>query len=150
MDYEILSSIDLNYALQKYNIFKGTYAANTVPLNNLKETQAFIVNTQTNDKQGEHWTVLIVNKSKCIFFDSFGFELLNLSILESLKNLGVKFYKYNTRPVQPLFSENCGYYCIAFILSYINNMEFSDFMNNFSSNKLLNNSICYKFIQKYI
>ena len=82
MDYEILSSIDLNYALRKYNIFKGTYAANTVPLNNLKETQVFIVNTQTVDKPGEHWTVLIVNKSKCIFFDSFGFELLNLSILD--------------------------------------------------------------------
>jgi hypothetical protein len=92
----------------------------------------------------------LLTSQNVFFFDSFGFELLNLSILESLKNLGIKFYKYNTRPVQPLFSENCGYYCIAFILSYINNMEFSDFMNNFSSNKLLNNSICYKFIQKYI
>ena len=150
MDYEILSTIDLNLALSKYNIFKGTYAADKVTLNNLKGTQAFIVNTQTNNKPGEHWTALIVNKSRRIFFDSFGFELLNLSILDSLKNLGVKFYRYNTRPIQPLFSENCGYYCIAFILSYINNIEFSDFLSNFSSNKILNNSICYQFIQKYI
>ena len=150
MGYEILSTDDLNYALRKYNIFRGTFSANTVPLINLNETQAFIVNTQNNNQPGEHWTVLIVNKSRCIFFYSFGIELLNLSILDSLKNLGVKFYRYNTKPIQPLFSENCGYYCIAFILSYINNIDLSDFMYNFSTNNILNNSICYQFIQKYI
>ena len=84
------------------------------------------------------------------FFNSFGFELLNLNILESLKNLGLQFNRYNTTPIQPLMSENCGYYCIAFILSYINNIDLSDFLYNFSTNRNLNNTICYQFIQKYI
>ena len=60
MDYEILSTIDLNYALRTYHIFRGTFSANTVPLINLKETQAFIVNSQNNNEPEEHWTVLIV------------------------------------------------------------------------------------------
>ena len=72
MDYEILSTIDLNYALKKDHIFRGTFSANTVPLINLKEAQAFIVNAQNTNELEEHWTVLIV-KSSCIFKkNSFG------------------------------------------------------------------------------
>ena len=54
MDYEIPSTIDLNYAIRNYNIFRGTFFSNTVPIINLKATQALIVITQNNNEPGEH------------------------------------------------------------------------------------------------
>ena len=65
---EILSTFDLNAILKENIIFRGTYAADMVPLTSLQSEQAFIINTQKNNKPGEDWTALIVNKSSCIFF----------------------------------------------------------------------------------
>lgn len=150
MDYEVLTTLDINNALIKYSIFKGTFPADKVPISRLQETQAFIINTAKDDMSGEHWTALIINKKYCIFFDSFGYELFNIDILTSLKNTGVILYKYNNTQIQPFFSGNCGYYCIAFILSYIQRLTYSEFMNIFSYDMLENNNTCYNFIKMYI
>ena len=150
MDFEILSTLDINSALKRFTVFKGSFPADRVPILKVKKTQAFIINTAKNEKEGEHWTALIVEGNKCSFFDSFGYQLLNPKVLKSLKNIDIIQYQYSNASIQPIFSNNCGYYCIAFILSYLKGFTYSDFLNLFSNNVIENNNICYKFIQMYI
>ena len=146
----VLSTSEIDLVLNTFAIYKGTYSSDKIPINNRKFPQAFIVNTARNNSPGEHWVGLIVDESCCYFFDSFGNENLNMDILNKMKQFGFQRYLYNTRTIQSVFSENCGYFCIAFILSYIRNVPYNVFLNNFSTNVLSNNEICYSLIQKYI
>ena len=147
---EILSTSEIDLALNSFPIYKGTYSSDKIPINNRKSPQAFIVNTARNNSPGEHWIGLICDESCCYYFDSFGNENLNIDILNKMKQYGFQRYQYNTRPIQSVFSENCGYFCIAFILSYISNVPYNVFLNKFSSDTLSNNEICYSLIKKYI
>ena len=146
----VLSTSEIDLVLNTFAIYKGTYSSDKIPINNRKFPQAFIVNTARNNSPGENWVGLIVDESCCYFFDSFGNENLNMDILNKMKQFGFQRYLYNTRAIQSVFSENCGYFCIAFILSYIRNVPYNVFLNNFSTNVLSNNEICYSLIQKYI
>ena len=147
---EILSTSEIDLALNTFTIYKGTYSSDKIPINEGKLPQAFIVNTARNNSPGEHWVGLIIDERYCYFFDSFGNESLNMDILNKMKQFGFRRYLYNTQPIQSVFSENCGYFCIAFILSYIRNVPYNVFLNNFSTDTLSNNEICYNLIKKYI
>ena len=112
-----LSTINLNSMLKNYDIFMGTFPSDQVQIQKGNFPQAFIVNTKPSVSTGEHWTALIVSDNKCLFFDSLGDEMRNVYLLESLKRVGITKYKYNSCQIQSIFSNNCGYYCVAFILS---------------------------------
>ena len=146
----ILSTSEIDLALNTFAIYKGTYSSDKIPVNKRKYPQAFIVNTARNNSPGEHWIGLIIDERYCYFFDSFGNENLNVDILNKMKQFGFKRYLYNAQPIQSVFSENCGYFCIAFILSYIRKVPYNAFLNNFSTDVLSNNEICCRLIKKYI
>ncbi len=150
MDFEVLSTLDINNALTRFAVFKGTFPADKVSILKVEETQAFIINTEKNDNEGDHWTALLVKGNNCVFFDSFGYQLLNMKVLKSLKNIDIIQYQYSNVPIQPIFSGNCGYYCIAFILSFIKGFTYSEFLNLFSYNVTENNNTCYNFILNYL
>ena len=150
MDYEVLTTLDIDSALKKYPIFKGAFPSNLVPISRAEGARGFIINTAKSDRPGEHWTAMIVDGEDCHFFDSFGYELLNLDLLKSLKKIGIIQYKYSSIQTQPFSSGNCGYYCIAFILSHIKGFSYTEFMNIFSYDVIENNKTCYNFIKQYI
>ena len=87
---EILSSVQINTTLAKYCVFKGAYPADRVPLMERSKNQAFIINTDTNDKPGSHWTALFIKSGECTFFDPFGSECMNVFLLKQLRNIGLK------------------------------------------------------------
>ena len=150
MDYEILSTTNINNILNKFSAFKGTFPSDTIIISRNNDTQAFVINTSNSNSPGEHWTALILDNKKCFFFDSFGLEILNLDILKQIKNQGISNYKYNSKQIQPISSNNCGYYCIAFIVSYMYNYTLESFLCMFSNNPSNNNVICYNFLRKYL
>ena len=70
--------------------------------------------------KGSHYTAFQVNKYvngkiEAIYFDSFGVGCPN----EVLKFCKLKTIPYNTKDIQSLMNEACGWYCLAF-LHYIN------------------------------
>ena len=67
-----------------------------------------------------------------------------------MEKQGVKKYIYSSQQIQPLTSDACGFYCIAFIIAYHNNISYSNFIEMFSSSMKGNDEICYKFISKFI
>ena len=98
MDYTLkpLTTIDIDLALEHAKIFVGTYPSDMVPVARKDSAQAFVINTAPQSTQGEHWTAMILKGSKCLYFDSFGLPIQNHALTTSLKNVGVRTYKYNS------------------------------------------------------
>ena len=143
-----LSSNEVNAFLSHIKHFEGPFPSNLVPLPKLHTVQSYIINTEPEGQPGEHWTALIIDKNnKVLFFDPLGVELLNIKLLETLKDsLGVKNYIYNTKTIQPLHSDGCGYYCIAFIMAFSQDITYEKFLEMFSVCKANNESIVLNFI----
>ena len=110
------SSIEIHNIVSHIKIYRGIYACNKIPLLNTFPS-VFIINTDTDDKKGEHWVALYFkNKNECEYFDSYGLSITNKYIQRYLDNLGILNYTYNTLQYQNIFSKLCGYYVIAFVL----------------------------------
>jgi len=83
-------------------------------------------NTDGTLNQGSHWTCLQVNKYpndlvEAIFFDPYGIgapEEVKKVFNKTIGTIGRQF-PHNTKDVQSLMSNACGWYCLAF-LHYIN------------------------------
>lgn len=150
MNLEVLSTSDINSILSRYDIYSGTYASDTFKFPKNKEKQAFIINTADSASPGWHWIALIKTNTKCFVFDSFGLPIYTKPILHILKHENIVNYQYNSIQVQPMTSNNCGYYCIAFILSFLNGITYEKFMSSFFYDVSKNDKICYEFIGKYI
>ena len=143
-----LSTNDINSYLHNVEKFKGTFPSDQVPFNKLT-AESFVINTDS--KQGEHWTAVFIDVNKNVFFfDPLGTQLLNTKILEKLKSLGVKKYVFSTRQIQPINSEGCGFYCIAFILALSHSYSYSHFLKMFSNQLLKNEEIVVRFIKQFI
>ena len=150
MNFEVLSTSDINSILSEYDIYSGTYASDTFKSVKKENNQAFVINTADSASPGDHWIALIKTDAECFFFDSFGLPIYTQPILSVLKQQNILNYKYNSIQIQPIASDNCGYYCIAFILSYINRFSYDKFLNYFFYDESKNDKICYDFIRKYI
>ena len=70
---------------------------------------AYIINTDDHDEPGEHWLAVYFDKD-VEYFDSFG-----LFPLDSRLEIGDD-YVYNAAPMQQIFSNAYGIYCVHYIL----------------------------------
>jgi len=147
-----LTATDIERMLAKVPFFKGAFSADTIPTFSPKSLNAFIVNTDVSSKPGDHWVAFVIDEQdNCIYFDSFGIQIICLSMLEALDRMAIPYYKYNCKEIQPLHSENCGWYAIAYIISFCFKIPYDDFLDLFSeSDKRNNDIICYEFISKFI
>ena len=147
---EALTTNNIDDVLGQYVLFKGTYPCDLVPISLNNEPQAFVVNTENSNSSGQHWIALITKQTKCWYFDSFGNELLNQDILRSLRKIGVKNYFFNCKQIQAVYSDSCGYFCIAFVLSLILGINYEDFLSEFSENVDQNDRLCLSLIKRYL
>jgi hypothetical protein len=94
----------------------------------LKPNRSYIINLEDEyDSDGEqndgsHYTAFQYNKCdgeyKVVYFDSYGVSPPD----EVLKFCGINAIPFNTKDIQSLLSDACGWYCLAF-LHYINAFE---------------------------
>ena len=136
-----------NYELEEYaNKLK-------IPLNNilmrdemkeLKEDGFYIINLDSSDNNGTHWTSLYFHPLNSCYFDSYGF-VPPLEVEQKIKP-----YIYNDADIQDFNSEACGYYALAFIkfLHDKTNKEiaFRQFLQLFKENKKENDNILRKYL----
>ena len=99
--------------------------------NKFKFNKSYIINLEDefdeggNLQSGSHWTCLQINKYpngkiESMYFDPFGSPPPK-DIIESYKNtVGKSHFPHNTKDIQSLMSNACGWYCCAY-LHFINN-----------------------------
>ena len=150
MSTEPLTTHDLDSMLKYFDMFIGTFPSDKVIIQDTGYPQAFIINTEPDHLDGEHWTALIVLHKKCFFFDPLGYQILNVRLLESLKSKGITKYKYNSCQIQSIFSNKCGYFCAAFNLSFIHGYSYPKFMSNFVTEIKQNDRLCFQFIKNHL
>lgn len=89
--------------------------------------------------EGTHWAVIhVIDKNNFEFFSSFGDPpLLEIAKARSIDTV------YNNLKIQSNLSDNCGLYCVAFILWRNSKRSFDSFIKQFeavdSEKKLLEN-----------
>lgn len=94
-------------------LFCGVFAMDRLPKRRNKQQGAYIINTDNHDEPGSHWVAVYVDSSGQVeYMDSYGLPPLHK---QSLQFLG-KCYRYNTRTLQRLYSNACGFYCVYYIL----------------------------------
>lgn len=113
-------------------------------MSNLNKDGFYIINLDTSDSTGTHWTSLYYHPIHSYYFDSFGF-VPPLEVEEKIKP-----YIYNNQDIQDWNSKACGWYCIAFIkfLHNKNNKEiaFKEFLKLFKNKTIENDDILIKYL----
>ena len=136
-----MNTIQIDEIFKKHSytkrVYKGTRAFNELPKRIIRPS-AFIINTETRDKQGEHWLAIFYNTNGSVeFFDSFGLGPTFYGLDEFLIKSSKKCF-YNTIALQSLNSVFCGYYCVLFILFKCKKKSFLNFLKHFDENTFIN------------
>ena len=111
----------------------------------------YIINMQSSTQgNGTHWIGLYIYKSNAFYFDSFGAVPPNEVLAFVKKKKGCHLY-YNNWIIQNLNSQDCGWYCIAFLIFLHQNKNrdlkevFNEFTNNFLDDTTKNDEILKSF-----
>jgi hypothetical protein len=128
-DYDATYNTQLDdYILNDKVLFKyygGIY--NSDDLEKMEDRKFYICNTVKRiEPNGEHWTVLFRLDDKNYFYDSF-----NRPSNKLYPEYHRKFKLHDVQLLnveQPLTSENCGQYCLAFLKYIINRLKKKNMM----------------------
>jgi hypothetical protein len=107
----------------------------------------YIINLQSSIiGNGTHWLALNVKGKQCFFFDSFGAPP-SIEIREFVKKRKGSHLAYNNWIIQDLKSENCGYFCVSFLLHIQKHFKqdlyeaANDYINKFQDDTSKNDNI---------
>ena len=96
--------------------FRGVFASDRIP--NLKNGESAIVNLDTHNEPGSHWTAFYKHGKLTIIYDSFGRPVKN--IFKSLRfgsGKKIDYKESNDYDAEQLVEEeNCGQYSLAFLM----------------------------------
>ena len=113
----------------------------------------YIINLESsNDGNGTHWLALKIENRDCVYFDSYGM-LPPEEIISFCKRISKSHLTYNTKEIQDINAQTCGFFALAFILFLHLNTSgdlykmSSSFSNLFSLHTKLNNKILQKFFR---
>lgn len=114
-----MNSIQLNQILSN-NIstkssFLGVFARDELPIIETYPA-SFILNTANRSHPGQHWIAFYFDEKQiCNFFDSYGHNPDFFRLKKYIKNYS-DLLLYNKKVIQGWKSENCGFYCILFLI----------------------------------
>lgn len=96
--------------------FKGVYPYNILPV--LKNGESAIINTDSHDKAGEHWTAIYRNsKKQFYFFDSYGREWQ--TVIPNLKHISSIGVNSDISSTQTVRQSGIQTYCGQMSLSWL-------------------------------
>ena len=112
--------------------------------------ESYICNLSNSNFKGSHFVAIQIKKNEVIFFDSYGLQCTNKDILQKLSDIGFNEITYCSKCVQSLFSEFCGFFCLAFLM-FTENKSVDSFLDLFDENDLeKNDNICINIIKEHL
>ena len=148
--YELECVIRSNPCIQRS--VKGVYARNNLPKDGIRYPSTYIVNSDKDDRPGEHWLAIVLeSKSHGIFFDSFGRppEIYGVELKDFL-NANVKQYQCFSLPVQSKHSSLCGFFVLTFLMLHVClKWPIDSIVKFFDSDVNVNDRIVLSFVNEY-
>ena len=128
------TNFEIDDALKKLKKYRGCIFRENV--NKKLLNGYYVVNMDDSSGSGTHWTGLVLQTNKAIYFDPFGIHPPDE--IATLKRRNRKVY-YNSDQLQHKTADTCGLWCVAYI-RYMdkNNGDFSDFLNLFTYDTIKN------------
>ena len=148
----MLSNIDLEELAKHYKLPLIKVTIKDELGNNLKNGN-YIINLQSSTQEnGTHWTALKVSNKNTVYFDSFG-VWPSEEIKTFVKNRPNTKLGFSTNEIQDFKSDNCGYFCLAFLLFLQHSKKnmfdaTNDFADHFSEDTKMNDNILKSFLKK--
>lgn len=140
-----MDTLQIDRALDKVPGFLGAFPFNELPD---KPSSDFSVIVNTDAGPGDHWLALVRMQDKIYFHDSYGRkpdnELFTLEFIKSMKDYISGDCVSNTKLIQQLMSNVCGFHCIYFILEIQKN-SFDQVLSVFTKNLKKNDDIVVKY-----
>ena len=148
----MLSNFDIEEIANHYNIDLQIIMKDE--LKNMKPINTnYIINLESSTMgNGTHWMALKIQDKNCVYCDSYGM-LPPEEIISFCKRISKSHLSYNTKEIQDINAQTCGFFAIAFILFlHLNTSDdlykmSSSFSNLFSLHTKLNNKILQKFFR---
>lgn len=94
--------------------FGGVYPVDLLPDQLRPGEKAVVVNTDPQDRPGEHWVCLYVSNPVVEYFDSYGFPPLQKEIQDFIQRHAQQ-WTYNPYRYQDWNTDVCGQYCVYYL-----------------------------------
>ena len=121
---------EIEHALRKNRALQGVYALDRLPRENHVRPALYICNTHQSCLPGEHWVAIYFPPTgHPEFFDSFGRRPFN----EPLRQILGYPYIYNSRVVQALTSDRCGYHVVNYARHRSAGVSLKEIVNGYSN-----------------
>ena len=148
----MLSNFDIEEIANHYNLDVQIIMKDE--LKNMKPINTnYIINLESSTMgNGTHWMALKIQDKNCVYCDSYGM-LPPEEIISFCKRISKSHLTYNTKEIQDINAQTCGFFALAFILFlHLNTSDdlykmSSSFSNLFSLHTKLNNKILQKFFR---
>lgn len=129
-------------------VFKGVFAANTLPKGVDSFPSLYVINTARDDSSGEHWCAAYFSKSgNAEFWDSFG-NPPDIFQFSNFMDKNSRTVTYNSAQLQGNSSMTCGGFCVYFSLYRSRGVKMRDIISRFTKNKNVNDNMIREFMYK--
>ena len=109
-----LTNFEMQKQYQNESRFNDVFSRDNLP--EIKD-EAYVINLDEYSDIGTHWVALYVNnKNDVTYFDSFGVEHIPKEIKTFINKKNIKT---NTLRIQANDSIMCGYFCIGFLILFL-------------------------------
>ena len=160
---EPLTTIDIDSVLFNNSVTKrdfiGTFPSCIVPYSTRK-CYSFIANVDEHDEKGKHWVSFFAFRqgkksgpaNSLAFFDSFGRKYDDETLPEHFTDIASSFDHviYSRTRVQGWESVACGYFCVQFLYFMSLGLDYSSFLNEYSTNFEQNDEIVMDFYKSIL
>ena len=150
-----LSTDELDLILSKNSVTKkfyvGTFPSCIFP-STRKRRYAFITNTDNHHESGTHWNAWFISDNQLTFFDSFGRSYGHPDFPETYGNFARRFNKisHSVLQIQSKDSWMCGYFCVKFLYLQCLGLNLKQFLEEFSTNLIVNDYNVLDFVDSII
>jgi len=103
-------STELEDELRDVKDFIGVFSIDKIPT---VRKGKLVINLDSSNLTGSHWIAVTITGNSIIYFDPLAFPIPYL--MQKFLLIHNKPIIVLTTPMQSLYSEKCGYYCIRFL-----------------------------------
>ena len=113
-----MNSHEINTVVKFMNLnnFLGVFAVDELDIITNQSEGLLVFNTDTSEKNGQHWISICLTNDKLIYYDSLMIDFYKSDHLKNLVSRLGKDLIINRIQTQSELSDKCGFHCLVFCM----------------------------------
>jgi hypothetical protein len=110
----------------------------------------FVCNTDPSTLPGKHWIAIYTDhQRRGEYFDPFGLHP-SVRHFEAFVNNNCSSWLCNTKTIQDLLSDACGYHCVLYAVRRCAGFDLRSIINMYTANTQFNDAIAKAFVRNLV